>query len=137
MPKRGSVVAVPESWLEQCRQWRKEEGLTVEAAGAHLARAIRRARPFSDATVRRYLRGSLVTDELTRAFAKVLGTSPPVKLDDEDQQTWHDLGARLKAADVEVFSTELLRLKQLVSMAEYARFEWGMCMLCKLLWREV
>ena len=116
MGKRGSVIAVPDSWLEQCRIWRKKEGLTVEATGVQLARAIRRAQPFSDATVRRYLSGSLVTDELTRAFAKVLGTTPPVRIDDVDQQAWHDLGVRLKDEEPELFKSELARLRQLVQV---------------------
>ena len=118
MPKRGSAVSVPESWLEQCRQWRKDQGLTIDAAGTHLARAIRRARPFSEATVRRYLRGALVTDELTRAFAKVLNMPPPVEIEDEQHQEWYDLGVRLARADGDVFESELLRLRQLVTMAE-------------------
>ena len=118
MPKRGNVVAVPDDWLERCRRWRKESGITIDETGPLLARAIHRGRPFSEATVRRYLRGALITDELTRAFAKAMGIPAPVALDDEDQQAWHELGVRLVQADRRAFASELGRLKLLVEMAE-------------------
>ena len=118
MPKRGNVVSVPPDWLDRCRRWRKEAGITIDETGPLLARAIQRGRPFSEATVRRYLRGALVTDELTRAFAKAMGVPAPVILGDEKQQAWHDLGVRLAGADQRVFDSELGRLQQLVQMAE-------------------
>ena len=68
--------------------------------------------------MRRYLRGALVTDELTRAFAKAIGVVAPVAIDDEEHQKWHELGVRLAQADKRVFQSELGRLEQLVEMAE-------------------
>ena len=121
MGKRGSAINVPESWLEQCRRWRDEEGLTVEATGARLARAIKRGRPFGVATIGRYLSGSLVTDELTAAFAKVMGVPFPAQIENERHSEWYELGARLDNANAEAFSTELERLRQLVAIVEELR----------------
>ena len=121
MAKRGSVIPVPEGWLEQCRSWRKEQGMTIEETGARLGRAIRRGSPFAEATVRRYLRGALVTDELTRAFAKARGVPAPVVIEDDEHQDWHDLGVRLKGANHRLFKAELERLRDLVAMAEALR----------------
>ena len=90
----------------------------MEATGARLARAVKRGRPFADATVRRYLRGRLVTDELTRAFAKVMGVSTPVTIDDENYQEWYELGVRLNSAKPTLFEAELARLRQIADMAE-------------------
>ncbi len=121
MGKRGSAIAVPESWLEECRRWRTEQGLTVEATGAHLARAIRRGRPFAVATVGRYLSGSLVTDELTLAFAKAMDVPYPVQIENKKHLEWYELGVRLDGADSKAFSDEISRLRRLVAMVEELR----------------
>ena len=121
MGKRGSAINVPESWLEQCRNWRQEQGLTAETAGIHLARAIKRGRPFAVATIRRYLTGALVTDELTLAFAKAMDVPYPAQIENEHHLLWYELGVRLDSADAETFASELTRLRRLVAMAEELR----------------
>ena len=118
MTKRGSSISVPESWLDQCRHWRQEQGLTAKSAGEQLARAVRRGKPFAVATVHRYLGGSLVTTELTEAFAKVMGVPAPVQIENERHRQWYELGVRIENADDDVFSMELDRLKQLASILE-------------------
>ncbi len=121
MRKRGQVISVPDGWIDSCRQWRRDERLTIDETGARLARAVRRGRPFAEATVRRYLRGAIVTDELTRAFARVMGVLPPVTIEDQEHQEWHDLGVRLDGANARLFRSELERLRELVRMAEALR----------------
>ena len=118
MGKRGSAINVPESWLEQCRAWRKEQGLTIDATGSYLARAIKRGRPFGAATIRRYLSGTLVTDELTVAFATVMGVPFPAQIENEQHSRWYELGVRLDNASAGTFSNELDRLEQLVAILE-------------------
>ena len=118
MGKRGSAINVPDSWLEQCRQWRKDEGLTIVAAGAYLARAVKRGRPFGKATMRRYLTGELVTDELTEAFATVMGVPFPAQIENERHAEWYELGVRLENVNAESFSNELERLRHLVGILE-------------------
>ena len=122
MSKRGSSIDVPESWLEQCRGWRQEQGLSLEETGAALARAVRRVRAFGTSTVHRYLTGRVVTDELTQAFAKAMKVPYPIQvLDSPRHQQWCDLGVRLDEADAEAFEAELKRLQHLVDMAETIR----------------
>ena len=116
MAKRGSAISVPESWLEQCRSWRKEQGLTLQATGVRLARAMKRGRPYAIATVQRYLKAELVTDELTEAFAKAMGVPHPVQvLEDENHQRWCELGVRLDKGHSETFKAELDRVERLVA----------------------
>ena len=119
MAKRGSVITLPESWLVQCREWREQEKLSLEAAGILLARTVRRSRPFAISTVRRYLLGELLTDELTKAFAKEMGVPYPVQVhESENHQQWCELGVRLDKVDEAAFSNELRRLEHVVSALE-------------------
>ena len=121
MAKRSTSISVPETWLEQCREWRKEQRLTAKAAGEHLARVVRRGKPFAVATVHRYLGGSLVTAELTEAFAKAMGVPVPVQIDNKRHREWYELGVRLENVDDGVFANEFDRLKQLVAILEEFR----------------
>ena len=121
MSKRGSAISVPESWLEACQRWRKEQDFTVKETGRHLARVTKRGRPFAVATVHRYLAGSLVTNELTQAFAKAMGVPPPVQIDNDLHRRWYELGVRLDHANEAVFATEIDRLEQLVAVVEELR----------------
>ena len=122
MGKRGSAVSVPESWLEQCRQWRTSEGLSMVKTGSRLARAIRRGRPFGSSTIQRYLSGELATDELTEAFSKAMGVPSPIRIvESERLQRWYALGDRLDQADRDTFDWELGRLERLVELAERLR----------------
>ena len=117
MAKRGSSIKVPDSWLEQCRQWRQDQGLSLDETGVMLARAIRRGRAFANATVHRYLNGSLVTDELTRAFAQVMKVPHPIQLlEDEKHRRWCELGVQLDQEDSETFDAELDRLERLMRL---------------------
>ena len=118
MAKRGSAISVPESWLEQCRNWRESKGMSMAEVGTQLARAIRRGRAFGSSTIHRYLSGQLVTDELTEAFAKVMGVPNPIQIVESAKlQRWYALGARLDEVDEETFDWELGRLERLVNMA--------------------
>ena len=121
MSKRGSAISVPESWLDQCRVWRKEQGLTVQETGRYLARVMKRGRPFAVATVHRYLGGTLVTDELTEAFAKAMSVASPAQIENERHLRWYELGVRLDHANEAVFSKEIDRLEQLVEVVEELR----------------
>lgn len=122
MAKRGSAIAVPESWLEQCRTWRKEQRLTLEKTGIRLAKALKRTRPFAISTVRRYLLGELVTDELTMAFATLMERPHPVQvLESEKHRRWCELGVRLDHGDSETFEAELARVERLVGLIEKLR----------------
>lgn len=122
MVKRGSAIAVPESWLEQCRAWRKEQGLTLEKTGVRLGKALKRGRPFAISTVRRYLLGELVTDELTMAFATMMKMPHPVQvLETEKHRRWCELGVRLDQGDTETFEAELARIERLVGLVEKLR----------------
>ena len=119
MAKRGSSISVPESWLEQCREWRKEQNLTLKETGSYLGRVMRRGRPYALATIRRYLIGDLVTDELTQAFAKAMDVLHPIQvLETPHHQRWCELGVRLDKGDADTFKAELDRLERLVSMVE-------------------
>lgn len=87
--------------------------------GTQLARSIRRGRAFGSSTIHRYLSGQLVTDELTEAFAKVMGAPNPIQIVESAKlQRWYALGARLDEVAEETFDWELGRLERLVSMAE-------------------
>ena len=122
MSKRGSSIEVPESWLEKCRQWRTEQGLTLEETGALVARSIRRNRAYGIATVQRYLSGVLVTDELTEAFAKAMNVPHPITLlESPKHRKWCELGVRLDRGDTGTFDAELDRLERLVGLIEELR----------------
>ena len=92
--------------------------MSVEATGVALARAVKRGRPFADATIRRYLRGEVVTDELTGAFAKAMGVPVPVMIEDAKHRAWYDVGVRLERSNSKLFDAELERLKMIAGMAE-------------------
>ena len=119
MAKRGSAIDLPESWLEQCREWRKSKNLLMGEVGAQLARAVRRGRPFGASTIQRYLSGQVVTGELTDAFAKAMGVVSPIQIvESERLRAWYGLGERLESSDPETFEWELGRLRHLVALTE-------------------
>ena len=94
-------------------------GLSLEAAGIALARTIRRPRPFGISTVRRYLSGELVTNELTLAFSEVMKVPSPIQvIEKESHRRWYELGVRLDGADPEIFEAEFARLERISKMAE-------------------
>ena len=93
---RASKINVPGHWLVACRRWARKHKESLSTLGPKLAKAIRRDEPFSKATLSRYLRGQKVTDDLTRAFSRLMGVPYPVLMPKSDhQRRWAELGARL------------------------------------------
>ena len=110
---------MPYHWLEQCRQWVEEHDETTRSIGPKLAAVLDRGQPFSKATVSRYLRGEKVTDELTEAFALLMGVPFPVPVPQTDEQRrWCELGMRLDRADRGLFIEELEHVEGLVDASE-------------------
>ena len=115
MKGRGNKIVVPEHWLERCRAWVQEQEETVRSLGPKLGAVIDRETPFSKATVSCYLRGERVTDELTEAFARLMGVSFPVPQPKNDaQRRWFELGVELDEVDHELFLEELEHVEELV-----------------------
>ena len=120
--KRGSSIKVPEAWLKQCRDWRLAEKLSLAETGALLADARERPRAYALVTVRRYLSGELVTDDMTDAFAKAMRVPYPVQvIETSKQRRWCDLGTRLDKGNRKAFEAELRRLEYLVELVETLR----------------
>lgn len=116
---RANKINVPGHWLVQCRRWARKNHESLSTLGPKLARSIRRDEPFSKATLSRYLRGMKVTDDLTRAFARLMKVPYPVLLPrSDDQRRWAELGSRLDKSDHALFLQELENLEKLVEASE-------------------
>lgn len=118
---KGRGHRVPDSWLQQCNQYKERTRKTLSELGRELAEAIGRNRPLATSTVHDYLIGRIVTEELTEAWAKLMETLPPVIGGDDDEvQEWCDLGRQFKAESPETFRRELEALRKVVSaLVEY------------------
>jgi hypothetical protein len=119
--QRGKGLAVPSLWLEQVLQFKKTSGKTYRQLGADLGVIL--GRPVAHATVNEYVMGRVVTEELTNAFAQLMGVPPPVTGSNTDLelQEWCDLGRRLKHEASERFREELAALRTAVEALEQYR----------------
>ncbi len=109
-------------WLQECEEWRLNEGLSLRELAKRATTAINRERPFASATVHQYLRGTINSDDLTIALAKLRGVSPPaVSGRDPELQEWCDLGARFKAETEDRFREELDAVRKMVEAMEKFR----------------
>ena len=115
MKGRGHPVAVPRYWLEECREWVRANDETTRSLGPKLADALSRSRPFSKATVARFLRGEKVTYEIAQAFSIVAGLPLPLPSPkNEEQRRWFELGSELDELDRDLFLEELDHVEKLV-----------------------
>lgn len=113
--KRGRTLRVPESWLEKCAAYKDRTRKSLRVLGTELANAAGRAKPYSTSAVHDYLSGRAVTEEMTRAWATLMGLPLPVLVpDDADLQRWCELGALLKREAPDRFRRELEALQEFV-----------------------
>ncbi len=120
--KRGRTIRVPEQWLAEVRDFWSRSGKTLAALGADLAPLLGEARPLVPRRVHDYIQGNITTEELTDAFARLMGVDPPILgIEDPDIVQWCNIGRRLKAQTGDVFHEELARLLELVEVLERLR----------------
>lgn len=120
--QRGKSLTVPEIWLEQVRDFCRDK--TLRNLGKELAPLMGRDSPVPHTTVHEYIKGRVVTEELTNAFAKLMGVPPPVtgSNTDPELQEWCDLGRRLKHEATERFRVELEALREaVVALERYSK----------------
>ena len=120
MSRRASRIKVPATWLTQVEEFRREHAWSLEELGKRAAAAVHRARPFSHATLSRYIAGDLVTDELTTALAVLMSAPEPMPSDPRHVE-WAQLGMRLDVVDQELFDRELEDLRTMVTTLEARR----------------
>ena len=114
--KKGRTLQVPSEWLEEVNAYKKASGKTLQQLGADLGRHLKRSTPIPTSTVHDYLVGRVVTEELTVAFAALMGVPPPVLVTDADPELreWLELGRALRAETPDRFQRELVALRDLV-----------------------
>jgi hypothetical protein len=113
---------VPPEWLAAVRDYWDRSGKTLKAIGIELALQMGRAQPVRPNSVHEYITGTATTEEMTRAFAHLMGVAPPILgVDDPEVVAWCEVGRRLKSHTSEIFRDELARLTELVESMERLR----------------
>ena len=121
--KRGRSIKVPDAWLQEVAAYKERTGKTLEELGIELSLQMKLSAPLKPARVHEYLSGRTVTEELTAAFAALMGVPPPVLglEDDLEVQEWCDLGRRLKHETPDRFRQELRAIREVVEVLERHR----------------
>jgi hypothetical protein len=120
--RRGRPVQVPAAWLARVRAYWQATGKSLETLGIELASAMGDEQPLGASRVHQYISGKKTTDEMTRAFAQLMGAKMPVLgVEDPDIVAWCDVGQRLKEQASERFHEELAALTKIVETLEKLR----------------
>lgn len=117
--KRGKTLRVPSQWLAQVREYWDASGKTLQQLGVELAPLMGEAKPLIPRRVHDYINGKSTTEEMTTAFATLMGVPPPVLgLDDPDLVRWCAAGRRLQSLAPEQFRDELAAVERLLAAFE-------------------
>jgi phenylpyruvate tautomerase PptA (4-oxalocrotonate tautomerase family) len=117
---RGKSITVPDTWLEQVRHYKTRTKRTLRAIAKDVSQIL--GRQVAHTTVHDYLIGRVVTQELTEAFAELLGVPTPVlsveHVEDVEVAEWCALGYRFKRLHEGQFRRELAELRDVVTTLE-------------------
>lgn len=125
--RRTRTISVPAEWLASLERFKTgPPRRTLQQLGDDLGKALGLPRPVPISTVHDYLRGHVVTEELTRAFSVISGLPlPPLETQaplDPELREWLELGAELRAEVPERFRRQLDALRDLVLALKRHRF---------------
>ena len=124
---RGNTIPLSQEWLDMLHGlWRdvkegrhpKSDGQTVsmDTFGAWLAEAIGRDRPYSRASISRFLAGLQVSDDLSDAFCLFFGlNSPALYADTPAEIDWFNLGRRLRGKSQTEYDTIVAMIRSRLS----------------------
>jgi hypothetical protein len=125
--RKGRTVALPREWFESLEAYKRGDtpgrGKSLEQLGRELGAVLGEPVPIS--TVHDYLRRQRgVTEELTRAFAKIAELPlPPMGAESSDPEIaeWADLGRQLKDEIPDRFRQHLAAVRELVEALKRTR----------------
>lgn len=125
--RKGRTVSLPAEWFASLESYKKSgasgRGKSLEQLGRELGEVLGEPVPIS--TVHDYLRRQRgVTEELTRAFARITGLPlPPMGAESSDPEIaeWADLGRQLKDELPERFRQHLDAVRDLVAVLKRTR----------------
>jgi hypothetical protein len=113
--KRGRPIKVPPDWLDVVRAYKDRSGKNLKTLGAELAALLGVRSPLPPARLSEYMNGTRITEEMTRAWATLMGVPmPDVAGDDPEMRQWIEVGEQLKQHTPDKFRRELHALQELV-----------------------
>jgi hypothetical protein len=114
---RGRPIKVNPAWLDEISAYKSRTGKTLKQLGEELAPLLGAKRPVNPTSVFEYTQGKSVTQEMTEAFATLMGVPVPDFEDQVDPELdeWTELGRLLRAETPDKFRRELAALRELVA----------------------